>query len=196
MKSITLEGSSGIVLEFFEFALNSILYQRGLYTPECFTTTKKYNLTLFICEDEQLNDYLKRILSQVKVWIESKSISRLVMAIIDVITLETIERWQFDIHLSAADNKENANKDKSESDIHKEIAAIIRQITASVGFLPILRDNVSFNILAYTDKDVVAPTEWVDSDAKLIRNAEQVKLRSFSTSFHKVDGLVAYQTNF
>jgi len=48
--------------------------------------------------------------------------------------------------------------------------------------------------LAYTDKDAVVPTEWVDSDPKYItRNAEQVKLRSFSTSVHKVDAMVAYR---
>ena len=112
-----------------------------------------------------------------------------------------------------------------------EIQAIMRQITASVSFLPMLDTACkiyiyiylffpfklnemilnywiiklaqqthtiiflgTFNILAYTDKDAVVPTEWVDSDPKYItRNAEQVKLRSFSTSVHKVDAMVAYR---
>ena len=52
----------------------------------------------------------------------------------------------------------------------------------------------SFNILAYTSLDAEVPMEWIDSDARQIeKNAEQVKLRSFSTSRHKVEALVAYR---
>ena len=52
----------------------------------------------------------------------------------------------------------------------------------------------TFNILAYTDKNAQVPATWADSDPRLItRNAEQVKLRSFSTSVHRVEGLVAYR---
>ena len=36
--------------------------------------------------------------------------------------------------------------------------------------------------------------EWEESDARNISSgAEQVKLRSFSTSVHKVEGLVSYK---
>jgi mitotic spindle assembly checkpoint protein MAD2 len=52
----------------------------------------------------------------------------------------------------------------------------------------------SFNILVYTGMETEVPVQWQDSDAHLISgNAEQVKLRSFSTSVHKVDSLVAYR---
>lgn len=39
------------------------------------------------------------------------------------------------------------------------------------------------------------PMEWSESDARLIAagQAEQVKLRSFSTQVHRVDALVAYK---
>ena len=51
-----------------------------------------------------------------------------------------------------------------------------------------------FNILIYADRDAEVPVEWVDSDPHLIqRNVEQVRLRSFSTAVHRVDGLVAYR---
>jgi mitotic spindle assembly checkpoint protein MAD2 len=52
----------------------------------------------------------------------------------------------------------------------------------------------SFNILVYTGKDTEVPTQWQDDNAHLIAGAaEQVKLRGFSTSVHKVDALVAYR---
>lgn len=51
----------------------------------------------------------------------------------------------------------------------------------------------TFNILVYADKDVEVGVEWADSDPHIIKNSEQVKLRSFSTSVHKIDAMVAYQ---
>lgn len=52
----------------------------------------------------------------------------------------------------------------------------------------------SFNILVYTGQDTEVPAAWQDSNPHLIAGtAEQVKLRSFSTSVHKVDALVAYR---
>ncbi|KAK0246877.1 Mitotic spindle checkpoint component mad2, partial [Friedmanniomyces endolithicus] len=33
-----LKGSSKIVVEFFDYACNTILFQRGVYPPEDFTT--------------------------------------------------------------------------------------------------------------------------------------------------------------
>jgi mitotic spindle assembly checkpoint protein MAD2 len=55
----------------------------------------------------------------------------------------------------------NARDDKSDKDIQTEIAAILRQITACVSFLPILGDNLTFNVLAYTSLDSPIPNQWV-----------------------------------
>ena len=38
-----------------------------------------------------------------------------------------------------------------------------------------------FDVLAYTDKDVAVPFTWIESDAKLIKNPQMVKLHSFDT---------------
>lgn len=48
-------------------------------------------------------------------------------------------------------------------------------------------------MLVYADADSEVPMEWGDSDAKEIKNAEKVQLRSFSTTSHKVDTLVSYR---
>ena len=131
----------------------------------------------------------------------------------------------------------SAPRTKSEQEIKKEIASMIRQITASVSFLPLLESactlNASvssltigflvnalrihviisrcfswlivvgkcvnsfvtgaFDILVYTDKDLNVPQEWGESGACMIDNSQEVKLRSFSTTIHKVDSMVAYK---
>ncbi|OAF65684.1 hypothetical protein A3Q56_06610 [Intoshia linei] len=45
----------------------------------------------------------------------------------------------------------------------------------------------SFEILAYTDKDVVVPEMWCETHEHKILNEQNVPFRSFTTSIHKVD---------
>ena len=51
---ITLKGSTEIVSEFFGYAVNSILYQRGIYSPETFERKQKYGLGMLVTTDESL----------------------------------------------------------------------------------------------------------------------------------------------
>lgn len=86
-----------------------------------------------------------------------------------------------------------AQPEKSEAEIQQEIQSLFRQVTASVTFLPMLDGNCTFNVLVYADADSDVPLEWGDSDAKEVKNAEKVQLRSFSTNSHKIDTLVSYR---
>ncbi|RYP02569.1 hypothetical protein DL764_005743 [Monosporascus ibericus] len=87
-----------------------------------------------------------------------------------------------------------AAPEKTEAEIQAEIAALFRQITASVTFLPQLSGgDCTFNVLVYADADSDVPVEWGDSDAKEIVNGERVQLRGFSTSNHRVETLVSYR---
>ncbi|KAI5920931.1 DNA-binding protein [Camillea tinctor] len=86
-----------------------------------------------------------------------------------------------------------AETPKTEAEIQSEIAALFRQITASVTFLPQLSGDCTFNVLVYADADSDVPVEWGDSDAKEIVNGERVQLRGFSTSNHRVETLVSYR---
>ena len=83
-------------------------------------------------------------------------------------------------------------KNKQES-VQREIQAIIKQITATQTFLPLLPDYCSFDLLVYTNADASVPQSWEMSDPKLVVNATNVKLRSFATHVHKVDTSVAYR---
>lgn len=96
---------------------------------------------------------------------------------------------------ASSDAEPEADKpvEKTEKEIQDEIQAIFRQITASVTFLPVLDGDCTFNVLVYADANSEVPVEWGDSDAKEIKNAEKVQLRSFSTNSHKVGTLVSYR---
>ncbi|KAI0399557.1 mitotic spindle checkpoint component mad2 [Xylaria palmicola] len=94
---------------------------------------------------------------------------------------------------SAATAASEADPAKTEAEIQAEIAALFRQITASVTFLPQLAGDCTFNVLVYADADSEVPVEWGDSDAKEIVDGERVQLRGFSTSNHRVETLVSYR---
>lgn len=114
----------------------------------------------------------------------------------------------------------SAPREKSIKTIQDEIRSVIRQVTATVTFLPLLETpcefpNASlpaiwswfegcyvtscascpgaFDLLVYTDKDMVVPEKWVESGPQIIEQSEEVRLRSFTTSIHKVNSMVAYR---
>ena len=82
-----------------------------------------------------------------------------------------------------------------DQEIKAEIGALIRQITASVSFLPLIDEPCAFDLLVYTDDDVQEPQGWEESDPRYIVNADEVKLRSFSTKVHRVDACVAFKSD-
>jgi len=65
---VTLKGSAQMVSEFFNYGINSILYQRGIYPPESFTRKQEYGLTILVSTDEKVKAFLDNVLSQIKVF--------------------------------------------------------------------------------------------------------------------------------
>ena len=171
--------------------------------PETFKRESKYGLTCLTTTDSGLLKYLDNIQKQVFTWLETGHIQRLVVVVNGVDSEQTLERWQFNVAVDTTTTKgtENAipnqsaatNAEKSVKQIHNEIQAIIRQITASVTFLPLLQEPCTFDLLVYTDKDIAVPKKWADSDPCYIDDSAQVKLRSFTTSVHTIDSMVAYK---
>lgn len=96
-QAITLRGSSQVVAEYFGFAINTILYQRGVYDSDSFTTVRKYGLQMYVTTDPRLTEYMKSILKQLQHWLTSGYVKKLVLAIQSVDTTETLERWVFNI---------------------------------------------------------------------------------------------------
>uniref|UniRef100_A0A8C0K482 HORMA domain-containing protein n=1 Tax=Canis lupus dingo TaxID=286419 RepID=A0A8C0K482_CANLU len=87
----------------------------------------------------------------------------------------------------------NSIIEMSQKAIQDEILSIIRQITVTVTFLPLLEVSCSFDLLIYTDKDLVVLEKWEESGPQFVTNSEEVRLRSFSTTIHKVNSMVAYK---
>ncbi|GFQ64806.1 mitotic spindle assembly checkpoint protein MAD2A [Trichonephila clavata] len=192
--AITLKGSADIVTEFFNYGINSIIYQRGIYPVESFSREEKYGLAILMTKNNELQTFISSILKQLQHWLLTKDVHRLVLVISNYHTKETLERWEFNIQCEGEFDSGGQPKAKDIKEIQKEIRNIIRQITASVSFLPLLDNQCSFDVLLYTGKDVNIPDEWAESTAHFIPEYEEVKLSNFSTTVHKVDTAVQYKT--
>ena len=136
-----------------------LFYDKGIYQPETFKRESKYGLTVLTTTDEGLLSYLSQVMAQLESWLTDGDVQRLVVVVTGIDSGETLERWQFNVSIEdgsgessakfSAGNDENMshnivkkaeasrdevmkNKKKSVKEVHDEIQAIIRQITASV----------------------------------------------------------------
>ena len=190
---VTLKGSVEVVTEFFGFAINSILYQRGIYPPDSFAAVAKYGLSVLVTSDEGLKAYLVQVLRQLAEWLTKGEVQKLIVVITGVETKEVLERWVFNIDTDRVALGAGVTRAKSHKDIQGEIQAIIRQVTACVTFLPLLEEACSFDLLVYADADAKVPAAWEESDPKYIASSAEVRLRSFTTTIHKVAPTVSYK---
>ncbi|KAM9678242.1 LOW QUALITY PROTEIN: mitotic spindle assembly checkpoint protein MAD2A-like [Trichechus inunguis] len=171
------------------FGINSILYQPGTYPSETFTRVQKYGLTVLVTTDRELIKYLNNVVEQLKVDQKRCLVMccRLVIQMFSSESGEVLERWQFHTECDKTAKDDSAPREKS------QIRSVIRQITATVTFLPLLEVSCSFDLRIYTDKDLVVPEKWEESGPQFITNSEEARLCSFNTTIHKVNSMVVYK---
>ncbi|KAL5106077.1 hypothetical protein TcWFU_002026 [Taenia crassiceps] len=142
--AIDLKGSIEVIADYFHVAINNILYIRGIYPEASFKQVKMFGRSVLITTDEELTDYLDCLISQIKVWLSSGSLKRLVLVIKSVKTEEVLERWQFNV----VREEESPGLTKNIEQVNNELSAIIRQIVSSSTFLPVLSSSYTFRGIA------------------------------------------------
>ncbi|KAG8345686.1 HORMA domain [Trypanosoma vivax] len=188
---LTFRSSVSTVAELLGFAIYSILYQRGVFPCESFSQVTRYGMPLMVSSDAELNSYLSEVLGQVAAWINTDKMRKVVVIIAKSDDNEVIERWVFDI---TTEENVGCGPAVKEEEVRGEIQALLRQITSSVSCLPLITQPCHFDTLVYTDLDTEMPAgSWEASNPRLILDSSEVRLRSFSTSFHGVAASVAYK---
>ncbi|XP_022121966.1 mitotic spindle assembly checkpoint protein MAD2A [Pieris rapae] len=195
---ITLRGSAQILCEYLKFAINSVLFQRGLYPPETFKAEQQYGITLLLSEDPLIKDFLTNLLTQSEEWIVNKKVDKLSLIILNVATKEVLECWDFnvqyedgDVALSKEKNETVGSKDLKK--IKQEIRDVMLQIAATISYLPFLDCRCSFDVLVHAKPDCDIPEKWAEAKPVEITNAQNVQLKTFSTSLNKMETIVSYK---
>ena len=108
-----------------------------------------------VSTDDAVNKFLGDVLGQIQEWLLKKKVKKLVVVVNSVESKEVLERWEFKVeNETTEDGKIVEEAVKDEKKIKGEIRDVIRQITASVTFLPLLDCLCSFDILIYTHRFV------------------------------------------
>lgn len=120
------------------------------------------------------------------------------MIITNAHSKEVLECWDFKVQSEPLTDEENVDPNNPKSNkelkrIQQEIGSVMRQISATVSYLPLLDCICSFDILIHTIKDCEVPEKWNETMPVSIQNSQTVKLRSFSTGLHQVDTVVNYK---
>ncbi|XP_037937768.1 mitotic spindle assembly checkpoint protein MAD2A [Teleopsis dalmanni] len=196
---ITLKGSAQIIVEYLKYGINSILFQRGIYPAESFENAQQYGLTILMSTDPKIQEFLVNVLRQTEEWLAKDLIEKISMIITNAHTKEVLECWDFKMQLDAT-NVECEGGDatkiactKDMKRIQNEIRDVMRQISATVSYLPLIEAICTFDVLIYINKTCDTPEKWKETDAAVIQNSQVVQLRSFSTGIHKVDTVVNYK---
>lgn len=125
------------------------------------------------------------------------------MIISNVQTAEVLECWDFKIESEPSDQNEDPNQvdpskrtsSKELKKIQGEIGAVMRQIAATVSYLPLLENVCSFDLLIHTLKETEIPENWNETENVNIKNSQVVHLKAFSTGLQKVETVVSYKMN-
>lgn len=125
------------------------------------------------------------------------------MIISNVHTKEVLECWDFKVESEPKDQNEDPNQidpdnptsSKELKKIQCEIGTVMRQIAATVSYLPLLECVCSFDLLIHCEKELEIPSHWNETDNISIKNSEVVHLKSFSTGLQKVDTVVSYKVS-
>jgi hypothetical protein len=116
-----------------------------VYPPESFEQRRQYGLAIMVTSDARLASYLATVLEALEGWLETGTLQKLVLVIAGTPEGDVLERWTFDVQADKAVVDGGAPPpDKDEAEIMAEIGAVIRQITASVTFLPMLNRPCEF----------------------------------------------------
>lgn len=204
--SITLQGSAAIIHEYLKYSINSIIFQRGIY-PSCDFTPEEYNgIPMMVSRDARIITYIDTMTTRVQDLIMKKMISKITVCIITVEKKEIVERWDFNITPQYDDDgdageEKTPSSTKSLAKIQKEIRDVMRQIIATISFLPCLEERCTFDIMLHTATDIFIQMPVLIRDFREeeyetieIENAQTVELKPFSTGVNKVETKVVYRT--
>uniref|UniRef100_A0A182P6V9 HORMA domain-containing protein n=1 Tax=Anopheles epiroticus TaxID=199890 RepID=A0A182P6V9_9DIPT len=201
--SITLQGSADIVHEYLKYSTHSIIFQRGIYPAGDFMPEEYNGVPLMVSRDQRIVEYIDKIMGQVHELIMKRMITKVTMCIVTVEDSDIVERWDFNIQPTYDDEPGVAPvSTKPLNKVQSEIRDVMRQIVATVSFLPCLDERCTFDLMLHTVGEVFSanPTmlkQFREEAPQFIeiKDAQTITLKRFSTGLQTVDTNVMYRTS-
>lgn len=129
-------------------------------------------------------------------WLVKEQIQQLSLVITNISTQETLERWDFKLEYEASSSgTDEVTGNKDIKLIQKEIRDVLRQICSTVSFLPLLDCQCSFDLHIHAKPEAEIPDQWGERGPSYISNSEELQLKSFTTSIHRMNTIVSYKAD-
>lgn len=133
--------------------------------------------------------------------IMKRMITKVTMCIVTVESKEVVERWDFNIQPTYdGEQGEEPAVPKELKKIQSEIRDVMRQIVATISFLPCLDQRCTFDIMLHTVGEVFEANPTMikqfreeDMASIEIEGAQTIALKQFSTGLQTVDTKVVYR---
>lgn len=143
-----------ILIEILEVYINQILYTRGLYPAQIFKKRCYLNTPVFISIYPPLNSYLRNILKSARELAQNKEqneLQCLELLLYNAKTLNTMEKYAFDLKQFNADDKHIQN-DEYLLDFEQSLRSSLYALEKRLNALPKLSkmDDIRFKILLHT----------------------------------------------
>ncbi|XP_047138514.1 mitotic spindle assembly checkpoint protein MAD2A isoform X1 [Hydra vulgaris] len=186
-QTISLNGSVEYVVKYLSFAVNKILYERGIYPEEKFTERNIFGFTRKFVDIPEIVEYLNHFFSQLSVWLLKEEVDRVVLVIGSIKQNQDLERWQFQI------NTRTQSVAMSTDNVNSEVHGIDAQINSCITTMIPLEELCSFNLIVYANTQCDTPQNWHECNEHYISNAEECILKSVSTPCHEVNLAFCYK---
>lgn len=191
---LTLKGSTEVICDMLTSCVHNILYLRSVFHPSMFKTKEAYDMQVFVCTDEKMNKYVEEYVQSLRYWLMKKEAHRLVLVLVDGITDERLERWQFDIQLDDESISCDSSKPVDVKKLRKQLRQLMLQIHNINLLLPTLPDwTPCFKMLIYTKDTVETPAEFLETTQHFIPDGQMVNFDNVETGIHTVKSRVQYK---
>ena len=158
-QELSLSNSVTLAVEYLSYAMNSILYLRGIYPSNSFKSIEHpaTGLSLMVSNDQGVTGYLGAILSQVAQWLVQDKLRAISLVIFpdgeppqdgeDADEGDVVERWTFQFRHNTNDLDISKSSHASQTG-SAHLATALRHLTASCGMLPARKSVSTFEVIS------------------------------------------------
>ena len=188
------ELGKGVLLEFLEVAIHTLLYTRQLYDARAFKQCKKYNVPVYMCNNPEVNEYVGNIVKSIKPLLDDRSLEYVAFVVLLEESLEPIERFVFDFALS---NDGQGDADDFLIKLEQSLRSTLLKLATADSVLKAKPENCTWTVHAKTtdiavedmqSKACIEDFQWINVEVKepLVENAQLIPIRTMDTHTMKM----------
>jgi len=193
-RSLNLKGSTEVICDLLHYCIHNITYLRGVFHGNLFETEERWDQKVFVCQNKEMREYVSKMIEGFKGWMLNKEARKIELVLVDAVTDERFEKWQFDINLEDEKISSDTSKPVDQKKLRSQLRQLLFQIHNINLLLPILPETkICLKLLIYTKETATVPTEFLETTQHMITDAQVVQFDNVETNIHTVKSSVQFK---